>query len=54
MPALRRCLLSYDVRSCRAFLALLYVERHGLTFGQRLEAAALDRAVMNENVIGTV
>jgi len=47
-------LLGYDVGRARAFLALLNVEGHGLSFSQRLEAAALNRAVMDEDVFGAV
>ena len=47
-------LLRYDVASSGAFLALLDVEGHFLTFGQRLEAAALNGAVVDEDVLGAI
>jgi len=47
-------LLGYDVGRAGAFLALLDVEGYGLPFSQRLEATALDGAVMNEDVLSAV
>ena len=47
-------LLGYDVGRAGAFLALLDVEGYGLPFRQGLEAAALDRAVVDEDVFGAV
>src|SRR5436190_22109669 len=43
-----------DVRGCRALRALLCVVAHLRALGQRLEAAALDRAVMHEQVLALV
>ena len=47
-------LLGYDVGSAGALLALLNVEGYGLSFSQRLEAAALNGAVMDEYVFGAI
>jgi hypothetical protein len=47
-------LLGYDVGRARAFLALLNVVGDGLSLGQRLEATALDGAVMDEDVLAAV
>jgi hypothetical protein len=47
-------LLDYDVSCARALLTLLDVESDGLTLGQRLEAATLDGAVMDEDILGAV
>src|SRR5215211_4559182 len=43
-----------DVRGCRALGALLGVVAHLRTLGQRLEAAALDRVVVHEQVLAGV
>src|SRR4051812_5658058 len=54
---MRPCLLSLnglDVRGGRALGALLGVVTHLCALVQRLEAAALDRAVMNEHVLAGV
>lgn len=48
------CLKSYYCFCRRAFLALDNFELHLLSFAQRLEAFALDSAVMNEDVIAAV
>src|SRR6185295_4133401 len=40
-----------DVLGGRAFLALDDVELHAVSLGQRLEAVALDRGVMDEAVL---
>ena len=47
-------LLGYNVGRTGSFLALLDVEGYGLSFSQRLEAASLDGAVVNEDVFGAV
>src|SRR3954470_14516843 len=43
-----------DVRGCGALRTLLCVVAHLRALGQRLEAAALDRAVMHEQVLALV
>src|ERR671923_2953082 len=50
VPGLERL----DVRGRRTLGALLGVVAHLRTLGQRLEAAALDRAVMHEHVLALV
>lgn len=47
-------LLRFDVRGGRTLLALLDVKRDALAFGQRLEAATLDGAVVDEDVLGAI
>ncbi len=47
-------LLGYDVGCAWTFLALLDIEGHGLPFSQRLESAALEGAVVNEDVFGAI
>src|SRR3954453_6580156 len=44
----------YDVRGGRALLALLLVVADLRALGERLEAATLDRAVMDEEVLALV
>lgn len=43
--------LGEDVDCARTFLALLDVEGDGLSLGQRFEAACLDGAMMDEDVL---
>ena len=50
----RLMLLRYDVGSAGALLALLYAEGDGLPLSQRLETTALNSAVVDKNVLGTV
>ena len=47
-------LLGYDVGRAETFRALLDVVGDGLPFGQRLAAATLDGAEMDEDVLGSV
>ena len=47
-------LLCCDVDCAGAFLALLYVEGYGLSFGQRPKATTLDAAVVDEYILRTI
>lgn len=47
-------LLGYDVSRAGTLGALLNIVRNGLAFGQRLETAALDPTVVDEDVFRTI
>src|SRR6185369_2432904 len=42
-----------DVRGLQTFGSLRHVELHAITFGERLEAIALDRREVHEHILST-
>ena len=51
---MRYALQGFYVFSRRAFLTILDIKAHALTFMERLETAGLDGAEMNENIAALI